>query len=65
MRERTTFYPAFYRLCFQTVKGWMSFDYPTLERARKAQSKNSPWQSYILACWYVKGARTLDTEVVR
>ena len=61
-QRRTTHYPAWYRVSFETVKGRTWCDFRTLEEARRFAG-NHPCR--ILACWEVAGERTIDSEPVQ
>jgi hypothetical protein len=61
MKNRTTFYPAYYRVRITTAAGPMFRDFKNVEAAKREAART---RGVVEACWYVKGAYTMDIEVV-
>lgn len=67
LTKRTSFYPQFYRVSFQTVAGLHWVDCLSLAEAKKVAKRESSQfgRARILACWEnTENRYALDTENV-
>ena len=65
VRDRQTFYPNRYRVCFQTVAGLCSYDVRSEAEARRRAKAEG---GYVLAQWFCtdeNGRTYIDSERLR